>query len=258
MARLQPQLADAVNDHYPIKQKRQPRHLKPNWDAIHWLEEQTYRDTKIQYTQSADDGLYVHSAAGRPPRSYIRPMIQIIPLDAYSGATQRVSPCTCYRFEYAWDAVRCDQHCEVEWDSKRRVWLTPERRQSDAEAITSAGEVYRRVTAAPEWRFSAELRNAEQQRQRNGTIEQFNPNTGRYEVDHRYDVIRYANPAAGEYRGVPVFSTPDVDALFAGDADAFVRFLETPNDGTFRLVVEGETDEGIRSFTIEVEDTDGR
>lgn len=127
-------LADVSNEqalafHYPIKRKGERRRLNPNWDAICWLEDDSAEDCEIEYIEPMGSGelkeLNVLYTFGRESKSYPRPMIQIIPRDAFSGANQSVSPCSCDRFDYSWEHVRCEKHTEVEWDWEGRCWKRP-------------------------------------------------------------------------------------------------------------------------------------
>jgi hypothetical protein len=123
-------LADVANEqaltfHYPIKKRREPRRLRPNLDAIRYLEIEAEEDTEIEYVQQMDGSdreLNVQFAYGRGAKSYPRPMFQIIPRDAFSGMGPSVKPCSCDRFDYSWDYTRCEAHREISWDAERRQW----------------------------------------------------------------------------------------------------------------------------------------
>ena len=110
-------------DHYPVKQRRQPRRLNPNTDGITWLEAESEGDTEICSEEVfEDDGIKYTRAFGRVSKSYPRPMFQIIPNAAFSVMGQSVTPCQCDRFDQSWN---CEIHPEVAWDTERKRWKLP-------------------------------------------------------------------------------------------------------------------------------------
>jgi hypothetical protein len=128
------QLADVSRDLtqprnacYPVKKRFESRRLNPNWDAIRWLEDVTASLTEITHSDPmrGDDGdnLDVLRTPGGDTRLYSRPMIQVIPRDAFSGAALSVTPCmACYRFDRSW---ACADHPEVPYNHERKQWARP-------------------------------------------------------------------------------------------------------------------------------------
>ncbi len=95
-------------------------------DAIEEHLDQQYL-TEIVAVQSDQDlpGMQVIFARGamicdRPGGTHFRPMLQIIPRDAYSGCPGFVEPCpACDRWDRSWN---CPEHPEIEWDTVRGGW----------------------------------------------------------------------------------------------------------------------------------------
>jgi hypothetical protein len=110
-------LADVANpvDHYPVKRRREPRRLDPNWAGIAWLEAQSLADTEIIRHVDQGDGLTAYTTEGwygaRRRGAYPGPMFKIVldlPLDP--GALVCDNPCpVCDDFSRT---ARCPDHPE--------------------------------------------------------------------------------------------------------------------------------------------------
>lgn len=109
-------------DHYPVRQKRQPRRLNPNWDGIRWLEEQSEADTEIhsemgagEYNPNSPTGceFKIQRALGyyRAKRAgmYPRPMFQVLRPGAGS-APQLSYPDPCPACDDWSRTSRCTEH----------------------------------------------------------------------------------------------------------------------------------------------------
>lgn len=104
-------LADVANPikHYPIKKKGQRRRLVPNWDAIRYLEDESWTDTEISEELDAgeavldDDAVHlgtefkIQRALGyfsaRQKGMYPWPMFQTFPATSFKINSVPYSPC---------------------------------------------------------------------------------------------------------------------------------------------------------------------
>ena len=105
-------LADVSNEqaptfHYPVKKKGEPRRLRPNLDAIHWLEDESETDTEIseeydagEYSAQSPTGceFKVQRANGwydaERASMYPRPMFQTFDLEISSSSmVPYLKPC---------------------------------------------------------------------------------------------------------------------------------------------------------------------
>jgi hypothetical protein len=275
------QLADLAREaygvelYYPVKRRGVRRRLDPNWTAIAWLEAQQMTETEIedvqQTTYDISDGLRVQRALGwysaKRNGHYARPMFQIIPVDASSSHQVPYSnPCPeCLDFSRSW---ACPVHPELEYD-RRHGWQRP---GADEVAIhlpteaTPAAErladtIRRAFEQVGSGAFSWGEPSDEQNRFWASTPAPVDPPSVTREdprliVDRSFP--RYIDAEALRAR---------VD-LTAQPGDLARLILEAPRAqdtsftaGAFTLQVDGETVEGVRSFTINVSETeapDGR
>ena len=249
---------------YPMKKKGEPRRLLPNRAGIEWLESDANDfddDTDIEYAEPMRDAESVNilHSYGRERKRYARPMFQIIPRDAFSGAQQNVTPCSCDRFDLSWDATRCETHAEVEWDTVEAPAAVPlgERLNEMYEqmiAITqgrcqcascragrgddpSGPRVVRRGDAPDgRWFFSPETQAAEARRQA--------------ALERQRQIYAATDPN----RNRPGWGYSNIADRWVADMPDFTMTLEgTFNPSSFSLEVSGETVQGIQSFSIEVE-----
>ena len=126
------QLADTADPtHYPVKRKREPRRLNPNWAGIAWLEAQALGPTTLHDPDPMGDvpGLYIQRSSGgeqvkTSTTNYVRPMFQIFHPDASSSMRRPVDrPCAaCYDFGRSWN---CPAHPERKWLGVGRGWERP-------------------------------------------------------------------------------------------------------------------------------------
>lgn len=115
--------------HYPVKKKHQPRRLDPNWDGIIWLEYRSEAHVEVRWTypMMSDEGFTVQRAQGwvraSEGRNFPRPMFQVFADGASGTLPLSRRPCeACDDFSRSW---ACEEHPEVSWDAKRRVWVRP-------------------------------------------------------------------------------------------------------------------------------------
>lgn len=120
-------LADVANEqaltfHYPIKKKREPRRLRPNLDAIRYLEIEQEHPTAIfeefHISEAQTDGevitdFKVQRANGwfdaKRANMYPRPMFQALPLSASSSMEVRY-PKPCPACDDWSRTARCEEH----------------------------------------------------------------------------------------------------------------------------------------------------
>ena len=102
-------------NHYPIKQRRRPRTLNPNWTGIAWLEAQVIGTvTPIPGRQGDATGLAFFATPGalramKRRSVHVRPMFELVPDRSFSGMPRRYSdPCpVCDDFAYT---RPCEDH----------------------------------------------------------------------------------------------------------------------------------------------------
>lgn len=129
-------LADVSNEqaltfHYPVKRRGEKRRLRPNLEAIRYLEVSSETDTEITDVQvlgTSEEwaemngvralGWYGAKRSGHYPRR----MFDVFELEASSSNTVAYpKPCPdCLDFSRTW---ACAEHPEIAWDTKRRVWV---------------------------------------------------------------------------------------------------------------------------------------
>jgi hypothetical protein len=73
----------------------------------------------------ADDGLKVLFAVGGETRTYNRPMLQVLPTEAFSCSRLPARPCPdCDDWARSW---KCEEHHELPYDTEAKAWIRPER-----------------------------------------------------------------------------------------------------------------------------------
>ena len=130
-------LADVSNEqaltfHYPVKKRGEKRRLRPNLDAIRYLEIEAETDTEIESVNQLGNteewaemygvralGWYSAKRAGHYPRR----MFDVFALETSSSNSVSYTPCAaCDDFSRSW---ACADHPEVKWDTARRCWVRP-------------------------------------------------------------------------------------------------------------------------------------
>jgi hypothetical protein len=138
-------------DHYPVKRRGQKRRLNPNWTAIAWLEANQITETELEelpeYGRDVRDGVYSVRALGwftaKRNGHYARPIFQLLPVDASSSnQINYADPCpACLDFSRSW---ACEEHHELEYD-RRHGWLRPGRDEVVIHAPEEADPVVQRL-----------------------------------------------------------------------------------------------------------------
>lgn len=120
-------LADTVakEDHYPVKQRRRPRRLNPNWAGIAWLEAQSMRATEtVGVPVYLGEGLEVYIAAGRSVAArhgHPRPMFQVFELSVSSALRRNNLGTPCPGCDDWSRTAQCEQHPAEHYDPD--CWL---------------------------------------------------------------------------------------------------------------------------------------
>lgn len=258
--------AYGVELYYPIKKRRQPRRLDPNWAGIEWLEQQSETDTEIseEYDAGEYDGgetvFRVQRALGwnsaRRMGMYPWPMFQCFPAVSFKASM----------FRYLDPCPDCDDwsrtsKCEVHHDRDGVAGLKMghERRNR---RIVDATPPERRLAMADYFRQVVDNSEA-----------RYTPNDGRryftqadQDVERRRQARLYTQApctcsmCTGRTQD-PNEGRPGYHYNLASD-----RWERDTNDalGDFRaggsitinnatIEVNGETVQGIQSFTIHIE-----
>lgn len=120
-------LAADKEDHYPVKQRRRPRRLNPNWAGIAWLEAKSLPATRIVAKHPAERGgsdLYTLIAAGRSMAAMHgcpRPMFQLFETTVSSALLRRSVGAACPDCDDWSRTARCPEHPADHYS--RAAWL---------------------------------------------------------------------------------------------------------------------------------------
>jgi hypothetical protein len=241
-------LADVSNEqaltfHYPVKKKGQPRRLRPNLDAIRYLEIESETDTEIREEYGAGEAVFndeevylgvefkIERALGyfsaRQRNMYPWPMFQVFQVSGFKAKMiGYLSPCP-----------DCD-----DWSRTSRC---TEHHDRDGFAGLKKGDERRRA----------------RQRERDRA-------TGRRVVN------AYASPNSGLVRDAngnirvavdspePLYLSAVPDELYRPVRERWAEAVASLPDGSITinnvvLEVNGETLQGVQSFTIHIDEPDG-
>lgn len=284
-------LADASNEqaltfHYPIKKKGEPRRLRPNLDAIRYLEIEAETDTEIHSEYDAGESVFdeddtflgvefkVQRALGyfgaRQTGMYPWPMFQTFPATALKAkGVVYLDPCPACD---DWSRTsRCEEHHDR--DGVAGLGMGDERRRArrsarDARQVVNAYTSPDRATAIADY-FALAIDNSEAG---------YTPRDGRqYFTQADQDIERQRQRAAQAGLYVQAACTcsmctgpratqdnPMLDELLPPVVrERWAEAVASLPNGTIdisnaTIEVNGETLQGVQSFTIHIErNTDG-
>lgn len=276
-------LADVSNEqaltfHYPVKKKGQPRQLRPNLDAIRYLEIESETDTEIHSEHDAgetvwEDGACVgfefkvqralgyFSACQRS--MYPWPMFQVFQVSGFKAKMiGYLSPCPdCDDWSRT---SRCTEHHDRDGvaglkmgDERRRARQRERDRATGRRVVNAYASPNSRLVRDANGNIRVAVDSPERDRQMREQL-------GLYAQTPCTCSMCQPRPRPTDPGGFRMPELLDLDRvpdeLLPGSlitAAALDRLRSLP-DGTLTIEVNGETVQGIQSFTINIDEGDAR